>query len=61
MTRLSSLETFPPFVNIKSYTGISAQRLGVENRLKADILAEAHRNHGLILVHDEQGEDKRNV
>ena len=51
-----------PFVNIKSYTGISAQRLeAVENRLKADILAEAHRNHGLILVHDEQGKDKRNV
>ena len=45
-----------PFVNIKSYTGISAQRLeSVENRLKADILAEAKRNHGLILVHDEQG------
>lgn len=45
-----------PFVNIKSYTGISAQRLeSVENRLKADILLEAQRNHGLILVHDEQG------
>lgn len=45
-----------PFVNIKSYTGITAQRLeAVENRLKADILAEAKRNHGLILVHDEQG------
>lgn len=45
-----------PFVNIKSYTGISAQRLeAVENRLKADIVAEAKRNHGLILIHDEQG------
>ena len=46
-----------PFVNIKSYTGISAHRLeSVENRLKADILAEAKRNHGLLLVHDEQGD-----
>ena len=45
-----------PFVNIKSYTGISSQRLeSVENRLKADILAESKRNHGLVLVHDEQG------
>lgn len=45
-----------PFVNIKSYTGISANRLeSVENRLKADILAESKRNHGLLLVHDEQG------
>ena len=45
-----------PFVNIKSYTGISSKRLeSVENRLKADILAEAKRNHGLLLVHDEQG------
>lgn len=45
-----------PFVNIKSYTGISSARLeSVENRLKADILAEAKRNHGLLLVHDEQG------
>lgn len=45
-----------PFVNIKSYTGISSNRLeSVENRLKADILAEAKRNHGLLLVHDEQG------
>lgn len=45
-----------PFVNIKSYTGISSYRLeSVENRLKADIQAEAKRNHGLLLVHDEQG------
>lgn len=45
-----------PFINIKSYTGISAPRLeSVEVRLKADILAEAKRNHGLLLVHDEQG------
>lgn len=45
-----------PFVNIKSYSGISATRLeAVENRLKNDILAEAKRNHGLLLVHDEQG------
>lgn len=45
-----------PFVNIKSYTGISSNRLeSVENRLKADILAEAKHNHGLLLVHDEQG------
>lgn len=50
-----------PFVNIKSYTGISANRLeSVENRLKADILAEAQRNHGLLLVHDEQGKTQRN-
>lgn len=48
-----------PFVNIKSYTGISAHRLeSVEKRLKADILAEAKRNHGLLLVHDEQGKFK---
>jgi len=45
-----------PFVNIKSYSGISANRLeSVEKRLKADILAEAKRNHGLLLIHDEQG------
>lgn len=50
-----------PFVNIKSYTGISASRLeSVENRLKADILAEAKRNHGLLLVHDEQGINNKN-
>lgn len=49
-----------PFVNIKSYTGISATRLeSVENRLKTDILAEAKRNHGLLLVHDEQGNKQR--
>lgn len=45
-----------PFINIKSYAGISSNRLeSVENRLKADILAEAKRNHGLLLIHDEQG------
>lgn len=45
-----------PFVNIKSYSGITASRLeSVEKRLKADIVAEAKRNHGLLLVHDEQG------
>jgi hypothetical protein len=45
-----------PFVNIKSYSGINASRLeSVEKRLKADILAEARRNHGLLLIHDEQG------
>jgi hypothetical protein len=48
-----------PFVNIKSYSGISSNRLeSVENRLKSDILAEAKRNHGLLLVHDEQGNTK---
>ncbi len=47
-----------PFVNIKSYTGITSTRLeAVEKRLKADILAEAKRNHGLLLVHDEKGKD----
>ena len=46
-----------PFVNIKSYAGISAERLeAVEKRLKADILAEARRNSGLLLVHDERTE-----
>lgn len=45
-----------PFINIKSYTGITSTRLeAVEKRLKADILAEAKRNHGLLLVHDEKG------
>lgn len=45
-----------PFVNIKSYSGISGARLeSVEKRLKADILHESRRNNGLVLVHDEQG------
>lgn len=45
-----------PFVNIKSYSGISGNRLeSVEKRLKADIMHEAKRNNGLILVHDELG------
>jgi hypothetical protein len=45
-----------PFVNIKSYSGISAGRLeSVEKRLKNDIANEAKRNAGLLLVHDERG------
>lgn len=45
-----------PFVNIKSYSGISGSRLeSVEKRLKADIIHESKRNNGLSLVHDEQG------
>ncbi len=42
--------------NIKRYQGISASRLEqMEARLKEDILAEARKNDGLILVHDEIG------
>ncbi len=45
-----------PFVNIKSYSGISGSRLeSVEKRLQADIVSESKRNNGLILVHNEQG------
>lgn len=51
-----------PFVNIKSYSGITSNRLeAVENRLKINILAEAKRNHGLLLVHDEQGRNNYNI
>lgn len=43
-----------PFENIRSYAGIAASRLEqMELRLKADIIAEASRNNGLLLVHDE--------
>lgn len=50
-----------PFENIRSYAGISSQRLELmEQRLKADILEEASRNNGLLLVHDEV-EDKKIV
>lgn len=43
-----------PFENIRSYAGISATRLEqMEKRLKADIVEEAARNNGILLVHDE--------
>ncbi|KAI9192964.1 inositol hexakisphosphate-domain-containing protein [Polychytrium aggregatum] len=43
-----------PMRNVRTYQGISASRLeNMEERLKEDILAEAARSNGLILVHDE--------
>lgn len=43
-----------PLANIKTYTGISGERLELmEDRLKQDILAEASEKNGLFLVHNE--------
>ena len=48
-----------PFENIRSYAGITSQRLELmEQRLKADVLREAAQNNGLVLVHDEIGDRK---
>jgi hypothetical protein len=45
-----------PKQNIRTYAGISADRLEqLESRLKDDIVKEATRCHGLVLVHDELG------
>ncbi len=49
-------EESSPFQNIKTYTGISAERLeAMELRLKQDIIREAAKHQGLILVHEEKG------
>lgn len=43
-----------PLVNIKTYAGISRERLELmEERLKTDIISEATLNGGVILIHDE--------
>jgi hypothetical protein len=45
-----------PLENIRRYQGINSNRLEqVEARLKEDILSEARKNDGLVLVHDEIG------
>lgn len=46
-----------PMQNLRTYAGISSDRLEqMETRLKEDILNEAKKCDGLILVHDELGE-----
>ena len=46
-----------PKENIKAYAGISANRIEqMESRLKEDVIREAHKCGGLILVHDELGD-----
>ena len=46
-----------PKQNIKAYAGISALRIEqMEARLKEDVIREAHKCGGLILVHDELGD-----
>jgi hypothetical protein len=48
-----------PFKNINMFTGISSERLEhLEVRLKQEILKEAARYHGLILVHEELEDGK---
>jgi hypothetical protein len=43
-----------PKQNIRTYAGISADRLEqMESRLKDDVLKECHRFNGLVLIHDE--------
>ena len=45
-----------PKQNIRRYAGISADRLEqMETRLRDDVVTEAQRCNGLILVHDELG------
>ena len=45
-----------PKQNIRTYAGISAERLEqMESRLKDDVINEAKKCGGLILVHDELG------
>ncbi|KAJ3046238.1 hypothetical protein HDV00_000050 [Rhizophlyctis rosea] len=48
-----------PLTNIRTYSGISASRLErMEDRLKEDVLREATRWNGLLLVHDELEDGK---
>ena len=44
-----------PMQNIKTYQGISTNRLEqMENRLKDDIISEMESNNGMVLVHEER-------
>lgn len=45
-----------PFQNIRRYQGINSMRIEqMEERLKKDVLDEANKGDGLLLVHDEIG------
>lgn len=47
-----------PFVNIRRYQGINSIRIEqMEERLKKDVLDEVVRGDGLLLVHDEIGNE----